>query len=136
MDAKFVLQINKQPIKESRKNELPFKKNEKVNMFLKGKGEGWDRKFSPESLLPLLEQVQIVEAVDVNGDLVRRLHDNRPTPVQESPHGGDATPVRPPTPPPAPVRLVRPPLNNLLSSWPLVVGCPTTFSKPTNNRTD
>ena len=39
-NAKFVLQINKQPIKESRKNELPFKKNEKVNMFLKGKGEG------------------------------------------------------------------------------------------------
>jgi hypothetical protein len=26
LDAKFVLQINKQPIKESRKNALPFKK--------------------------------------------------------------------------------------------------------------
>jgi hypothetical protein len=112
-----------------------LKKYEKVNMFLKGKGEGWDRKFSPESLLPLLEQVQIVEAVDVYGDLVRRLHDNRPTPVQESPHGGDATPARPPTPPPAPVRLVRPPLNDLFFLAPLV-GCPTTFSMPTNDRTD
>lgn len=34
------------------------------------------RKNPPESLLlPLLEQVEVVEAVDVDGHLVRRLHD-------------------------------------------------------------
>lgn len=68
-----------------------IKKYEKVNMFLKGKDEG--QEIFSESLLPLLEQVQIVEAVDVNGHLVRCLHDNQPTLVWGWPHGSDASPA-------------------------------------------
>lgn len=105
---------------------MPLKKYEKVNMFFKGKkrkGLGifffWSLS---ESLIPLLEQVQVVEAVDVNGHLMRRLHGDRPTSVQGSPHGGESTPARPATPLPSPRTPCRAATQATSSfSWPLGV---------------
>jgi hypothetical protein len=131
----FALQIDKQcnaylflPIEGSRKTNAVKKNTRKLTCSWKGKKErdwGFFILFFwslSESLIPLLEQVQVVEAVDVNGHLMRRLHGDRPTSVQGSPHGGVSTPARPPTPPPSPRTPCRAATQATSSfSWPLGV---------------